>query len=74
MMTGQWSNEVNDQLKKSRKKEWEPMKGKGKGSASSSSGIGGAIASGAKAVGSAIIDAGKDAVAAGARLAVMSLF
>ena len=79
MMTGQWTNEVNDQLLKSRTEEWKQMKGKGKGSgsASSSSGIGGAIASGARAVGGAIIDAGKeavkDAVIVGAKNAVMSL-
>ena len=79
MMTGQWTNEVNDQLLKSRTEEWKQMKGKGKGSgsASSSSGIGGAIASGARAVGDAVIDAGKeavkDAVLAGAKNAVMSL-
>ena len=79
MMTGQWTNEVNDQLLQSRTEEWKQMKGKGKGSgsASSSSGIGGAIASGAKAVGGAILDAGKeavkDAVIAGAKNTVMSL-
>ena len=58
MMTGQWTNEVNDQLLKSRTEEWKQMKGKGKGtgSASSSSGLGGAIASGARAVGGAKID------------------
>ena len=50
-------------------------KGKGKGR-SSSSGIGGAIASGVKEIGGAVLDAGKEAVkeavAAGARSAVMS--
>ena len=56
--------------------DWRKMK-KGKGGSSSSSGIGGAIASGAKAVGSAVLDAGKEAVkeavVAGARSAVVSL-
>ena len=28
MMTGQWSNEVNDQLLKSRTEEWKQVKGK----------------------------------------------
>ena len=37
MMTGQWTNEVNDQLLKSRTEEWKQMKGKGKGSGSASS-------------------------------------
>ena len=33
MMTGQWTNEVNDQLLRSRMREWREMKkGKGKGS------------------------------------------
>ena len=36
MMTGQWANEVNDQLLRSRMEEWGQMKkGKGKGSSSS---------------------------------------
>ena len=52
-------------------------KGKGKGSSSSSGGIGSAIASGAKEIGGAVLEAGKDAVkeavVAGARSAVMSL-
>ena len=38
MMTGQWTNEVNDQLLKSRTEEWKQMKGKGKGSKWSKSG------------------------------------
>ena len=75
--TGKWIDQVNDQLLQKRMVEWREMKkGKGKGG-SSSSGIGGAIASGAKAVGSAVLDAGKEAVkeavVAGARSAVMSL-
>ena len=41
--TGQWTDEINDQLLKSRKKEWDEMKkkgkGKGSGGASSSSGM-----------------------------------
>ena len=40
MMTGQWTNEVNDQLLKSRTEEWKQMKGKGKGSGSASSSSG----------------------------------
>ena len=36
MMTGQWANEVNDELLRSRMEEWGQMKkGKGKGSSSS---------------------------------------
>ena len=42
-------------------------------SSSSSGGIGGAIASGAKALGGAVLEAGKEAVVAGARSAVMSI-
>ena len=38
--TGQWTNEVNDQLLKSRTEEWKQMKGKGKGSGSASSSSG----------------------------------
>ena len=77
IQTGKWTDQVNDQLLQKRMVEWrEIKKGKGKGS-SSSSGIGGAIASGAKAVGGAVLDAGKEAVkeavVAGARSAVMSL-
>ena len=77
IQTGKWTDQVNDQLLQKRTIEWREMKkGKGKGS-SSSSGIGGAIASGAKAVGGAVLDAGKEAVkeavVAGARSAVMSL-
>ena len=40
MLTGQWTNEVNDQLLKSRTEEWKQMKGKGKGSGSASSSSG----------------------------------
>ena len=77
IQTGKWTDQVNDQLLQKRMVEWREMKkGKGKGG-SSSSGIGGAIASGAKAVGGAVLDAGKEAVkeavVAGARSAVMSL-
>ena len=40
METGQWTNEVNDQLLKNRMEEWRQMKkGKGKSSASSSSAL-----------------------------------
>ena len=42
-------------------------------SSSSSGGIGSAIASGAKEIGGAVLEAGKEAVVAGARSAVMSL-
>ena len=60
IQTGTWTDEIIDQLLRSRMEEWQKMK-KGKGGSSSSSGIGGAIASGAKAVGSAVLDAGKEA-------------
>ena len=55
--SGRWTDHVNDQLLQSRMKEWREMKkGKGKGG-----GIGSAaIASGAKAVGGAVLDAGKE--------------
>ena len=75
--TGRWTDQVNDQLLQKRMMEWREMKkGKGKGS-SSSGGIGSAIASGAKEIGGAVVEAGKEAVkeavVAGARSAVMSL-
>ena len=78
IQTGKWTDQVNDQLLQKRMVEWREMKkGKGKGSGSSSSGIGGAIASGVKEIGGAVLDAGKEAVkeavVAGARSAVMSL-
>ena len=76
IQTGRWTDQVNDQLLQKRMIEWREMK-KGKGKGSSSSGIGGAIASGVKSVGGAVLDAGKEAVkeavVAGARSAVMSL-
>ena len=54
--SGRWTDHVNDQLLQSRMKEWREMKkGKGKGG-----GIGSAIVSGAKAVGGAVLDAGKE--------------
>ena len=54
--SGKWTDHVNDQLLQSRMKEWREMKkGKGKGG-----GIGSAIVSGAKAVGGAVLDAGKE--------------
>ena len=54
--SGRWTDHVNDQLLQSRMKEWREMKkGKGKGGD-----IGSAIASGAKAVGGAVLDAGKE--------------
>ena len=75
IQTGEWIDQVNDQLLQKRMVEWREMKkGKGKGSGSSSSGIGGAIASGVKEIGGAVLDAGKEAVkeavVAGARSAV----
>ena len=77
IQTGRWTYQVNDQLLQKRMMEWREMKkGKGKGS-SSSGGIGSAIASGAKEIGGAVLEAGKEevkeAVVAGARSAVMSL-
>ena len=78
VQTGRWTDQVNDQLLQKRMIEWREMKkGKGKGSSSSSGGIGSAIASGAKEIGGAVLEAGKEAVkeavVAGARSAVMSL-
>ena len=78
IQTGKWTDQVNDQLVQKRMVEWREMKkGKGKGSSSSSGGIGSAIASGAKEIGGAVLEAGKEAVkeavVAGARSAVMSL-
>ena len=76
IQTGRWTDQVNDQLLQKRMMEWREMKGKGKGS-SSSGGIGSAIATGAKEIGGAVLEAGKEgvkeAVVAGARSAVMSL-
>ena len=76
IQTGKWTDQVNDQLLQKRMIEWREMK-KGKGKGSSSSGIGGAIASGVKSVGGAVLEAGKEAVkeavVAGARSAVMSI-
>ena len=79
IQTGRWTDQVNGQLLQKRMMEWRVMKkGKGKGSSSSSGGIGSAIASGAKEIGGAVLEAGKEAVkeavVAGARSAVMSLF
>ena len=78
IQTGRWTDQVNDQLLQKRMIEWREMKkGKGKGSSSSSGGIGSAIASRAKEIGGAVLEAGKEAVkeavVAGARSAVMSL-
>ena len=78
IQTGRWTDQVNDQLLQKRMMEWRKMKkGKGKGSSSSSGSIGSAIASGAKEIGGAVLEAGKEAVkeavVAGARSAVMSL-
>ena len=68
MVTGKWADEVNDQLLKSRKKEWVQMKkGKGKG----------VIRKAFESAGSSLLEAGKevakDALIAGAQNAVMSL-
>ena len=68
MVTGKWADEVNDQLLKSRKEEWVQMKkGKGKG----------VIRKAFESAGSALLDAGKEAVkeavVAGAQNAIMSL-
>ena len=40
IQTGQWTDEINDQLLNSRTEEWKQMKGKGKGSGSASSSSG----------------------------------
>ena len=73
----EWQTMVNDELLKKRIKEWRNRNKRKGASSSSSGGIGGAIASGAKALGGAVLDAGKEAVkeavVAGARGAVMSL-
>ena len=78
IQTGRWTDQVNDQLLQKRMIEWREMKkGKGKGSSSSSGGVVSAITSGAKEIGGAVLEAGKEAVkeavVAGARSAVMSL-
>ena len=78
IQTGRWTDQVNDQLLQKGMMEWREMKkGKGRGSSSSSGGIGSAIASGAKEIGGAVLEAGKEAVkeavVAGARSAVVSL-
>ena len=68
MVTGKLADEVNDQLLQSRKEEWVQMK-KGKGN--------GVIRKAFESAGSALLDAGKEAVkeavVAGAKSAVMSL-
>ena len=68
IQTGKWTDEINDQLLKSRMEEWRNMKkGKGKG----------VIRKAFESAGSALLDAGKevakDALIAGAQSAVMSL-
>ena len=76
IQTGKWTDQVNDQLLQKRMIEWREMK-KGKGSSPSSGGIGSAIVSGAKEIGGAVLEAGKEAVkeavVAGARSAVMRI-
>ena len=68
IQTGKWTDEVNDQLLRSRQEEWTQMKkGKGKG----------IIRKAFESAGSALLDAGKEAVkeavVAGAQNAIMSL-
>ena len=73
MMTGQWANEVNDQLLRSRMEEWGQMKkGKGKGSgadklvpsqSASSSATKDILVAGAKAGVETLVKAGATAVA-----------
>ena len=68
IQTGKWTDEINDQLLRSRMEEWRNMKkGKGKG----------VIRKAFESAGSALLDAGKevakDALIAGAQSAVMSL-
>ena len=68
VQTGKWTDEINDQRLKSRMEEWRQMKkGKGKG----------VIRKAFESAGSALLDAGKeavkDAVVAGAKSAAMSL-
>ena len=68
IQTGKWTDEVNDQLLRSRQEEWTQMKkGKGKG----------VIRKAFESVGSSLLEAGKevakDALIAGAQSAVMSL-
>ena len=69
IQTGKWADEVNDQLLQSRMEDWRQMKkGKGKG----------VIRKAFESAGSALLDAGKEAVkeavVAGAQNAIMSLF
>ena len=62
--TGKWADEVNDQLLRSRAEEWgQKKKGKGKGM----------IRKAFESAGSAVLEAGKEALIAGAKSAVMSL-
>ena len=68
IQTGKWTDEVNDQLLRSRQEEWTQMKkGKGKG----------IIRKAFESAGSALLDAGKEAVkeavVVGAQNAIMSL-
>ena len=68
IQTGKWTDEVNDQLLQKRMEDWRQMKkGKGKG----------VIRKAFESAGSALLDAGKEAVkeavVAGAKGAVMSL-
>ena len=59
IQTGQWTDEINDQLLKSRTEEWKQMKGKGKGSGSASSSSG--------------LDTLKDIAVSGAKVGVETL-
>ena len=68
IQTGQWTDEINDQLLKSRTEEWKQMKGKGKGSGSASSSSGldtikDIAVSGAKAGAETLAKAGATALA-----------
>ena len=68
IQTGKWADEVNDQLLQKRMEDWRQMKkGKGKG----------VIRKAFESAGSALLDAGKEAVkeavVAGAQNAIMSL-
>ena len=67
-----WKNRLPSEAVEERKKLWKQMKGKGKGSASSSSGgIGSTIASGARAVGGAVLDGARQALVEGAKNAFL---
>ena len=64
IQTGKWADEVNDQLLRSRAEEWGQKK-KGK--------VKGMIRKAFESAGSAVLEAGKEALIEGAKSAVMSL-